>query len=599
MKEKRKRNKIPVRNDTHVAPGVHVIPLLLLFIAIAGLLAYLNSFTAPFVFDDLNNILDNPTIRSLKNIKQVFSPPVGSGVGDRPVVNFTLALNYAVSDYRVWSYHALNLLVHIMAALTLFGIVRLTLAYGKLKEAYGNITTPVAFAVALIWTLHPIQTQAVTYIIQRCESIMALFFLLTIYCAIKSWHSPSMTLWRTLSVVFFLLGVGSKEVIIMAPVIVFAYEWHFIRPSIKDVLTSSWPLYSGYLAGSIMLFLLVYHGGTTKTGFSGTFYTPWLYWLSQPEVILHYLRLVIWPDKLCFDYSWPLASFREALPSLAVVTPAAAISVWLFFKRSPFGFLALCFFLILLPTSVIPLPDPAAEYRMYLPLAPLSLIAVTGAYRSIMVLQKRYSLFFKESRLQKFCVVFLLLIGLVLGALTCKRNHVYQSEITLWEDTVRKRPMNAKAQLNLGMANFNRGKTNEAIVHFLEAIRLRPEHPDAYSNMGGALLKINKGEEALYYFQKGLTMNPNEKTAAWLHSNMGVALFGLGRQEDAISHFQTAILLKPEQAEYYANLGLVLERTNRLPEAAEAWEHALKINPGLPGIRERLTAVQQKKRAGR
>lgn len=598
MKERKKRNRIPARKEAQGAPGLPVILMLLLLIAVSGLLAYFNSFSAPFVFDDLNNILDNPTIRSLKDIKQVLSPPIGSGVGDRPVVNFTLALNYAISDYRVWSYHALNLLVHIMAALTLFGIVRMTLASGKLKESYGHIAKILAFGSALIWTLHPIQTQAVTYVIQRCESLMALFFLLTIYCAIRSWHSPSTTFWRTLSVISLLLGVGSKEVIVMAPAVVFAYEWHFVRPSIRDVLTSSWPLYSGYLVGIIILFVLVYHGGTAKTGFSGTLYTPWLYWLSQPEVILHYLRLVIWPDNLCFDYSWPLASFPAALPSLAVFTAAAAMSVWLFIKKRPFGFPAVCFFLILLPTSVIPLPDPAAEYRMYLPLASLSVIAVIGAYKSSMVLQNRYSLF-DENRLQKFCIVFFLLIGLALGALTYKRNHVYQSGIDLWEDTVRKRPMNAKAQLNLGMANFGVGRVDKALVHFQEAISLKPNNTEAYSNMGGALLKINRTEDALYYFQKGLTINPDVKTAAWLHSNMGVALFGLGRQGEAISHFQKAIQLKPDQAEYYANLGIALERQNRLPEAVEAWGQALKIRPDLPGIRERLTAVQLKKRAGR
>lgn len=235
---------------------------------------------------------------------------------------------------------------------------------------------------------------------------------------------------------------------------------------------------------------------------------------------------------------------------------------------------------------------------MYLPMAALAVIAVIGAYKLVMKLQNRLSLF-SDGGVQRFFLVLLLLACLVLGALTHKRNQVYQSGIALWEDTVRKRPNNAKAQLNLGMAYFNTGKTDRAVVHFQEAIRLKPDNQEGYSNMGGALLKINRKAEALQYFEKGLSLKPDPKRAAWLHSNAGVALFELGRNEEAIGHFQRAIRLSPGQAEYYANLGTVLESVKRVDDAIEAWENALKIKPGLPGIQERLTAVRQKKRAGR
>ena len=189
--------------------GQKLIPLLVI---VAGLLAYHNSFTGPFIFDDTFSIKENPTIRHLWPIWQSLSPPHRGGlaVEGRPVINLSVAINYALGGYAVWGYHAFNLMVHILAGLTLFGLVRRTLVQPRLRERFGSVANELALATAVLWVVHPLQTESVTYIIQRAESIMGLFYLLTLYCFVRGVESRRRGLWSGLSVTACALGMASK-----------------------------------------------------------------------------------------------------------------------------------------------------------------------------------------------------------------------------------------------------------------------------------------------------------------------------------------------------------------------------------------------------
>ena len=149
------------------------------------MLANAGTFSVPFLFDDSSSVLDNASIRSWPTLAELMSPPANGTTGGRPVLNLTFAVNYAISGLEPWSYHAINLLIHILAALTLFGLVRRTLLLGSLRSRWGDSATWFAAIVALIWALHPVQTQSVTYISQRAESLMGLFYLATLYCFIR------------------------------------------------------------------------------------------------------------------------------------------------------------------------------------------------------------------------------------------------------------------------------------------------------------------------------------------------------------------------------------------------------------------------------
>ncbi len=151
-------------------------------LALAALAAYANSFRAPFLYDDEPSILDNPTIRLLWPLTGPLTPPNegGPAVSGRPLVNLSLAVNYAISGTRPWSYHVFNLAFHIIGGLALFGLVRRTLAQPSVGARLNALALPTAFAMALLWLVHPLQTESVTFVIQRTESWMGMFYLLTL-----------------------------------------------------------------------------------------------------------------------------------------------------------------------------------------------------------------------------------------------------------------------------------------------------------------------------------------------------------------------------------------------------------------------------------
>ena len=259
--------------------------------------AYCRTFGVPFIFDDLPSIVDNPSIRHLRT---AFLPPGDSTVGGRPVLNASLAVNYAVSGLAVWSYHALNVAIHALAGLVLFGIVRRTLA-----ARMDGSATLVGFCAALVWALHPLLTESVTYVIQRGESLMGLFLLLTLYCLIRGAASAGRAAkyWYGLSVATCLLGMGTKEVMVSAPLVALLYDRTFLSGSYREAWRRRRWVYAGLAATWLILPFLVIstHGRNGSAGY-GQGVTPVAYALTQFPAIVHYLRLSFWPFPLIFDY---------------------------------------------------------------------------------------------------------------------------------------------------------------------------------------------------------------------------------------------------------------------------------------------------------
>jgi len=243
----------------------------------AGLLAYHNSFTGSYFHDDFGSIIENPTIRQLWPIWKPLSPPYGTGwtVGARPLINLSVAVNYALGGYNVWGYHALNLAVHILAGLALLGIVRRTLLH---RARFCAAADELALAIAVLWMVHPLQTQAVTYIIQRSESMMGLFYLLTLYCFIRGVESPLMEngkwfmgdgswrlgarLWYGLSVAACASGMTCKQVMVSAPVMVLLYDRAYVSGTFREAWRRRWPLYVGLASTWVLLGLVLVLGGT-------------------------------------------------------------------------------------------------------------------------------------------------------------------------------------------------------------------------------------------------------------------------------------------------------------------------------------------------
>lgn len=208
-------------------------------IVTVGILAYANSFAGRFFLDDYPSIVNNRHIQRLWPLERTLL-----GGGDmRPVVALSFAVNYRLGGLNVWGYHAVNLAVHLLAALAMFGVVRRTLQTQRLRRHFESAATPVALAAALIWMVHPLQTQSVSYVVQRSESMMGLFFLLTLYCTIRGAGSPNRPWWYATAAASCAVGMGCKQVMVMAPLVMLLYDRIFLAARWRELLRRRWGLY--------------------------------------------------------------------------------------------------------------------------------------------------------------------------------------------------------------------------------------------------------------------------------------------------------------------------------------------------------------------
>lgn len=538
-----------------------------LIIVVAAFAAYANTFHAPFTFDDVSSIGDNPSIRRLWPPGAALSPPSGWGmtVSGRPVLNLSLAINYAISGFEVWSYHVLNLVIHVLAGLTLFGLVRRTLERPSLAAKFGGQAWSLALAIAAIWTLHPLQTEAVTYVIQRAESLMGLFFLVTLYAFVRAVESPRPGLWWVVAGSACLLGVGAKEIAALIPLIVLLYDRTFVSGSFSEAWRRHrWPLLALAASWLPLLWLLAGTGGNRGGTVRFDIGTLWIdYGLTQFEAITRYLGLAFWPHPLVFDYGTIarpgiVAILPWALPVLALI---AATLVAL--RRWPVaGFLGAWFLVILAPTSIVPgTIQMIVEHRMYLSLAAVitfTLCAVSAWLGPRIASSVGAAL------------------AVAAGLVTLQRNAVYGSERTLWEDTVAHRPANARAQNNLGLSYYHLGRFDDAIARYRESLRLDPTVANTHYNLGLAFMNSGRLAEAVAPFEETVRILPYYFYA---QQNLGIVLTKLGRSQEALAHFAEALRFDPSPAETHFHFGVALAELGRWAEAADHYAQALRINP--------------------
>ena len=570
-----------------LAPGVSrpafwlssaFVPAAAALIVLVTAACYSNSLAAGFVFDDHPYIDNSPAIRSLWPPWQaLFSVNHIS----RPLIGYSLAVNYQLSGVSPWSYHALNLLIHAAAALALFGLVRRTLQSPQLAPRYGEVAGPLALVIALVWAVHPLQTQAVTYVIQRCESLMGLCYLLTVYLAVRSFTATRRALWVAAAALACVAGMMSKQVMVTAPLIALLFDYLFFSGSVVAALRRRWPLYAGLALGWLALAgTMVATPANDTAGFSVKSISPLQYLISEFSVICHYVRLSFVPAPLVFDYGWPKApSLQAALPYAVPVCLCVALTAYGLYRRAGAAILGAWFFVILSVTStVMPLEDLAFEYRMYLPLAAIiSGCAIGGVELWRRVLSARLAKG-GAPQLGGGSVAFALAAGLVLilGSLTVARNQDYKSEIALWADTVVKRPENARARNNFGYQLQQQGRLPEAIAQYGEAILLKPTYAQAYTNRGAVLKDLGNLEQAEQDLSEALRLNPSSADA---HNNLGSVLASCGDVKSGEAHFRSALELKPAFMEARLNLAAALAVEQRFAEARGEAEQALQRSP--------------------
>ena len=532
----------------------------------AGLVVYGNSLWGVLIFDDQNAIVGNPQIRRLWPLWHAFSAPANTPVAGRPVVALSLAINYALGGLDVRGYHAWNVGLHILCALVLFGIIRRTLRRSPLQERFGSASDGIATACALIWLVHPLQTEVVNYLTQRTESTMALFYLFTLYAAIRALDSERPAWWHGVAVLSCVLGMASKEVMVTAPLMVLLYDAVFRSGSFRSLLEKRWPLYLGLAATWTILLALTWSGPRARTAGFSAGASVWDYVLNQSVMVTRYLGLAVWPNALVLDYgSPPPTSVHEVWPYLIVVALITVGTAAALIYRPAVGFLGAWFCLILAPTSsIIPIAtEVGAERRMYLPLAAVVVLIVACGW---VWLRRRPSL-----------VPALVVLGVAgsLGLISARRNTDFRNDEVLWRTVVERRP-HWRAHSNLGEALQRAGRRSEAIQQHREALRLNPEAPEARYNLALDLERNGELDESISLFKDYLRLHPGDAPA---HNQLGIALAKRGRSDDAIAEYREALRLDPESPQAHRNLGTSLLQKEKPGEAAEHFERFLAAHP--------------------
>jgi protein O-mannosyl-transferase len=551
-----------------------------LMVSLIGLTAaviYSNTFCVPFVFDDQHTIQENAKIRNTGNF---FSPDVLRS--PRPLVDFTFALNYHFGKLRVFGYHLVNLLIHIVNGILVFFLSRML--YRKLSRFNSETSYFAALFAALIFIAHPLQTQAVTYIAQRYTSLAALFYLGSVLSYILARDSKSAgksaATWGFSLVSFIcgLLAFLSKQNSASLPLAILLVEY-----AIYDRSWQGWKKKTGFILPGVLLcgFFYAYNMGLFRHDIQfGTFLedvsevaretrqvSRWHYLCTQFNVIPIYIRLLFIPIQQNLDYLYVFKNgfFDGATPYLFAFLLGLFAAAWWHRNKRPILCVAILWFFISLSveSSIFPIRDALFEHRLYLPMFGFSLLS---GYIVENLLSK-YRLWF-------FVAAMTMLISLAVT--TYQRNEVWRDDITLWSDVINKSPDNYRGWTNLGYAFKQSGNLNAAIANYDRALRLKPDYYFALSNKGAVLGRTGKSDEAILLFKMALQYKPDYSLAL---NNLGVALASKGETEDATAYFLKALAIKPDYFDARVNLGNALSSKGEYEQSLQHYNEALRIQP--------------------
>jgi len=564
---------------------------LLLLVAFVGVLAYANSFTVPFVFDDGSNIVHNRGVH-LETLDGYYWQRLGESIRKqgRALAQLSFALNYYFGRLDTFGYHLFNLVVHLLTTALVFLLVRLTLSLPSLGGRYSRWATQVAVGTSLIFVVHPANTQAVTYIVQRATSMATLFSLATLYFYARGRLSPKGERGRLYlaSGVAFALALASKQNTVTLPVVVLLYEFCFFQQADWAWLRRYWWLVAGMVLVPLLAGLVYTKFdllGWLSREYARRDFTMYQRVLTELRVVVYYLSLLIlpFPSRLNLDYDFPLSrSFVDppsTLAALFLILGLLALAGYIIRREPVISFFIFWYFINLAVESTILALDLVYDHRLYMPgIGPL-VIMVYGAVRLV------ERVVASEERRMAAKAGGLMVVVLLLCGMTYKRNGVWQSVISILEDVVKKAPTNARQHVNLGVAYSDAGRLDDAIREYKRGIELDPGYPEAYNNLANAYNRKGMYQEAVKEYLKAIKMKPDYKEA---HNNLGSAYCNMGLYEKAVQEHKIALKINPECEKSHNNLGVAYSFMGRYREAIEEYKKALRIRPDFLKARSNL-----------
>jgi protein O-mannosyl-transferase len=540
-------------------------------------LAYAGGLAAPFIMDDASSITANRSIRSLWPLWPVIAYEHGEGrtIDGRPLLNLSLAVNRAVTGTSPIGFRIVNIFTHCGNAILLMGLARLLLAQPAVPVAIRGRAGPIAFVAAVLWALHPLGTGAVTYVVQRAESLGAFMILATVLVAVRgmlatdagrrTWALP------LVASVSALAGTA-KETSVAIPFITLLIDRSLLSGSWRGTLRH-WPWHVVAAASwpSVALMLTALGGRGSSAGLDSA--SPWLYLLTQAKAIWLYFSRIVWPQGLVFDYGDFLSSGLAESGGWLVLTAAVFAGVVYGYAKFPIMFLGpLLYFVLLGPTSsVIPVKTQTiAEHRAYLASAALIIPAIAAAW---LVARERLGLS------QRFCGLAATAVALALGLSTVARNREFVEPEILWRKALAAEPRNERAMINLAsqlIAKKDHASLAEA-ERLLARVAETGRYPRVYSVNVGLLTKSQgRFPEALAAIDGVLELAPDD---AVMLAERGYVLWKLGRLPEALTDLDRALALDDQIAPAWLNRGSVLLDLGRREEAEQSFAQSVEVDP--------------------
>lgn len=574
------------------SPALHMLLLFVLAVAV-----YANTFQVPFYFDDDIFIINNPVIHSLSG----FLGGGGFGSNPRYISYLTFAINYAFGGLNVVGYHLVNLAIHIGNSLLVYFFVRLLVRTPSLKGINSRGLVFIPLATAVLFTIHPMQTQAVTYISQRMASLVTFFYLASVVSHLNwrlsreegaPFSSGRVLFYWTVSLCTAVLAMKTKENAFTLPLALLLVEFCFFGIPGRQRLLEMLPVLLTIVIIPLTVLSPSQSGSSLLTEVNnateaGALLSRSEYLFTQFGVICRYLGLLIIPIGQIFDYYtgyqavFSLADPRAFIPGMFLLTLAGAAFVLLiksgetvndgtsFPHREArlIGFAILWFFVtISVESSILPIADVYFEHRVYLP--------SVGFFLSIAALVAL--IWNRWPSLNKIMISVCIIVALLLSGATLARNQLWRDPITMWQDVKQKAPKNPRVWTNLGKEYSLRKMHREAIAEYKTSIELNPRSPSPYNNLGRTYLDLGMVAEALPYFRSSIEKDQEFPLA---HHNLGVALMKLGDYSSAVGELQIAVQLRPTEYSFRIPLGGALLMQNRLDEAEIEFREVLRVKP--------------------
>lgn len=542
-----------------------ILPYLLL--TLLSIAVYLNSLKAEFVFDDLNIIVNNRLIREIDIGKLWESHPL------RFVGNLSFAANYKIGELNVFWYHLTNVVIHTLSGLSVYIFLKL-LIKTPLLENKSKIYKKLPFLASLIFLLHPVQTQAVTYVTQRLSSLTAflytvslIFFLKTILESEKSMKPAKyykLIIFFISSTLFTFLAFITKENSFTLPIMFITLTLFFFPSSLNRIFRRFTFALPSLAVGIFVAFsgLVKYSDLKSLNLFNSAKIDPVYflkiiiekfslsYLLTQLKVIVYYLKLYILPVNQNLDYDFPMSStlfekhtFFSLIIIVALITTAIIIRKK--FRLISFGMLFF-FSTLSIESSIFPLDDVIYEHRMYLPLLGLSIAstAIYSEFRQFFVKRKKLS---PDSKAAISRIILTAFFGgiLLLSVLTIARNQIWNTKVSLWLDTVNKSPNKARPHNNLALAYAEKKQYTDGIFEIKRAIKIEPTSA-RYVNLGNIYTKVGRYQDAIAAYEKAVELNPENYGALNLIGNL---LIIQKKTELAKNYFDKSLKINPQNPE--------------------------------------------------